>query len=163
MKRYSLLALASLLLVSCMSYFTNSTPPFAFDVSSQSQDNLVAIRVPDLLMENRVSTGLQVVGLKIVIKNNSDKPLTIKWSDSVIAYKDKPDSPTARQHAIFLSGHFYSDVGKNIPDSPIPPGDQIEVTVVPADNVPAAGGYGMENQPFNPIYARMGRSLRKPL
>ena len=148
MKRIVGLFFASLLLASCGT-FSNIGPKFTFLVTSASQDDLVSVSVPGLETVNRLSTGLQVVGIDVQIKNNSDKPLTVRWADSSIEYKGK-------SHVVFLAGTFYSDAGKPMPDGHIRPGKRATAGVVPADNVPAAAAtaYGSNQGSFDPIYSQ---------
>jgi hypothetical protein len=148
MKRIVGLFFASLLLASCAT-FSNQAPKFTFFVTSTSQDDLISVSVPSLEAVNRLTTGLQVVGMDVQIKNNSDKPLTVRWADSSIEYNGK-------SHLVFLAGSYYSDAGKPMPDTHIRPGRGTTSGVVPADNVPAASAaaYGSNQGPFDPIYSK---------
>lgn len=149
MKPIFALSCAVLVLASCQSFLSNGQPDFTFTVNSPYQDDLVLISVSGLEMVNRLTTGNQVVGLEVEIRNKSDKPLTIKWGDSSIEYNNK-------SHVVFLDGHFYSDAGKPMPDAYLPPGRRVTSGVVPADNVPSASSaaYGANQAPFDPIYSK---------
>ena len=100
-------------------------------------------------MVNRLTTGNQVVGLDVEVHNKSDKTLTIKWADSSIEYDSK-------SHVVFLSGRFYSDAGKPMPDAYIGSGRSVTSFVVPADNVPSASAtaYSANQAPFDPIRSK---------
>ena len=149
MKPIFALSCAVLVLASCQSFLSNGQPDFTFTVNSPYQDDLVLISVSGLEMVNRLTTGNQVVGLEVEIRNKSDKPLTIKWGDSSIEYNNK-------SHVVFLDGQFYSDAGKPMPDAYLPPGRRVTSGVVPANNVPSASSsaYGANQAPFDPIYSK---------
>ena len=144
------LSLASMLLVlvSCAT-FMNAGPPFTPTVSSLSQDDLVQVSVPSLEAVNKLSTGLQVVGVDIQVRNNSDKTLIIRWADSSIDYNGK-------SHMVFLNGHYYSDAGRVMPDTHVSPGREVTNGVIPTDNVPPtqSASYASNQAPFDPIYSK---------
>jgi hypothetical protein len=96
-----------------------------------------------------MSTGIQVAGVDVQVQNKSDKPLTVKWSDSSIDYNGK-------SHVVFLVGRYFSDAGKGMPDSHIPPGGDVTNGVIPANSVPPvnSASYAPNQAPFDPIYSK---------
>jgi hypothetical protein len=148
MKRLLALACAVLALGSC-STLSNSGPPFTVTVTSPSQDDLVQVTASGLETVNRLSTGLQVVGVDIQVQNKADKSLTIRWGDSSIDYNGK-------SHVVFLNGHYLSDAGRQMPDNHLSPGETITIGVIPADGVPApsSAAYAPNQAPYEPIYSK---------
>ncbi len=148
MKRFLALSCVVFAFASCTT-LSNSGPPFTATVTSPSQDDLVQVTASGLETVNRLSTGLQVVGVDIQVQNKSDKSLTIKWGDSSIDYNGK-------SHVVFLNGHYYSDAGKQMPDSHLSPGGTITMGVIPADVVPApsSAAYAPNQAPYEPIYSK---------
>ena len=144
MKHLFALSCAVLVLASCASLI--NTPEFTATVTSPSQDDLVSVTVPSLETVNRLTTGLRVVGLDVQVKNNSDKPLTIKWADSSIEYNGK-------SHMVFLTDQYYSDAGKPMQDTHVSQGRKTISAIVPADNVPSAKDYAQNGTSIDPIYS----------
>lgn len=147
MKRLFLLSGIIIMVSSCASFLSNGAPDYTFTVTEPYQDDLVVMVVPGLQVQNRLSTGLQVIGVDLQVQNKSSKSLTIKWGDSSIDFQDK-------SHVIFLGGRYYSDAGKRMADSIVTAGAKVKDSIYPADYAPAANAAQTGVDYFDPINAK---------
>ena len=136
MRKALILLALTVLLVGCTS-MGQPKETWTAKVEESYGDGLVKIDVVGLEHGGSLFGGFGIVGVSLLIGNESSKPAVIAWSKSAIEYN-------SGSYQVFLSGQKFMDAGRDVPDRVIGAGSRISIGVYPADNVYYADGWKMK-------------------